>query len=84
MHVSTGIILERFPDNLVKKQVPSPGPCFSASLRLPHGMSGAPIFDDEGVYAHGVVSTGWNWAPMRSRWGLAQCWRPLWECLSDH
>jgi hypothetical protein len=60
MHVSSGIILERFPDNLVKKHVPSPGPCFSAALRLPHGMSGSPIFDDEGVYVHGVVSTGWD------------------------
>jgi hypothetical protein len=60
MHVSSGLILERFPDNWVKKDVPSPGPCFSAALRLPHGMSGSPIFDDEGVYVHGVVSTGWD------------------------
>jgi hypothetical protein len=60
MHVSSGLILEHFPDNLVKKHVPSPGPCFSAALRLPHGMSGSPIFDDEGIYVHGVVSTGWD------------------------
>ena len=60
MHVSSGLILERFPDNWVKKDVPSPGPCFSATLQVPHGMSGSPIFDDEGVYVHGVVSTGWD------------------------
>ena len=60
MHVSSGAILERFPDNFVKRHVPSPGPCFSAALLLPHGMSGSPIFDDEGVYVHGVVSTGWD------------------------
>lgn len=60
MHVSSGLIRERFPDNWVEKDVPSPGPCFSAALRLPPGMSGSPIFDDEGVYVHGVVSTGWD------------------------
>ena len=36
MHVSSGLIRERFPDNWVKKDVPSPGPCFSAALRVPH------------------------------------------------
>jgi len=59
MHASTGEILERFPDNLTTRQVPTPGACFSASLRLPGGMSGSPIFDHEGVYVHGVVSRGW-------------------------
>lgn len=59
LHASSGLILERFPDNLTEKHVPTPGPCFSAALRLPGGMSGSPIFDDEGVYVHGVVSRGW-------------------------
>ena len=59
MHASTGEILERFPDNLTTREVPTPGACFSASLRLPGGMSGSPIFDHEGVYVHGVVSRGW-------------------------
>lgn len=59
LHVSTGAILERFPDNLTTKRVPTPGACFSASLKLPAGMSGSPIFDDERVYVHGVVSKGW-------------------------
>ena len=59
LHASTGTILERFPDNAVTKQVPTPGACFSASLQFPGGMSGSPIFDHEGIYVHGVVSRGW-------------------------
>lgn len=59
LHASTGVILERFPDNFTEPRVPTPGPCFSAQLRLPGGMSGSPIFDDEGIYVHGVVSKGW-------------------------
>jgi hypothetical protein len=59
LHASTGAILERFPDNLTERQVPTPGACFSAALQLPAGMSGSPIFDDEGIYVHGVVSIGW-------------------------
>lgn len=55
-HASRGEILERFPDNSTKREVRTPGACFSASLRLPGGMSGSPIFDDEGIYVHGVVS----------------------------
>lgn len=58
LHVATGRILERFPDNLTNQQVMTPGPCFSASLRLPPGMSGGPIFDDERIYVHGIVSSG--------------------------
>jgi hypothetical protein len=59
LHVSTGEILEHFPDNLSEKRVSTPGACFSASLQLPAGMSGSPIFDHEGIYVHGVVSKGW-------------------------
>lgn len=58
LYVATGQILERFPDNDINKQVRTPGPCFSASLKLPPGMSGSPIFDDERIYVHGVVSSG--------------------------
>lgn len=58
LHVSTGSILERFPDNATSREVRTPGACFSAELELPGGMSGSPIFDHEGVYVHGVVSSG--------------------------
>lgn len=60
LHVSKGTVLERFPDNAEKRQVPTPGACFSASMKLPAGMSGSPIFDDERIYVHGVVSKGWE------------------------
>lgn len=60
LHVSRGEIKERFPDNMETKQVPTPGACFSASFKLPGGMSGSPIFDDERIYVHGVVSKGWE------------------------
>src|SRR4029077_5469071 len=58
LHVSRGEILERFPDNAANRDVSTPGACFSASLKLPGGMSGSPIFDDERIYVHGVVSKG--------------------------
>lgn len=58
LHVSSGQILERFPNNAATREVPTPGACFSASLKLPPGMSGSPIFDDERIYVHGVVSRG--------------------------
>jgi hypothetical protein len=58
LHVSRGRVLERFPDNAVDRQASTPGACFSASLKLPGGMSGSPIFDDERIYVHGVVSKG--------------------------
>ena len=56
LHVSKGQILERFPDNGATRQVPTPGACFSTSANLASGMSGSPIFDDERIYVHGVVS----------------------------
>jgi len=58
LHVARGAILEQFPDNSRTRRASSPGACFSASLKLPPGMSGSPIFDDERIYVHGVVSKG--------------------------
>lgn len=60
LHLSLGVIEEHFPDNENTRQVPTPGACFSASMILPAGMSGSPIFDDERIYVHGVVSKGWE------------------------
>lgn len=60
LHVSTGPILERFPDNSATRAVPTPGACFAAEMILPPGMSGSPIFDDERIYVHGVASKGWE------------------------
>ena len=58
LHVSRGKILERFPNNGIDKEVSTPGPCFSASLKLPPGMSGSPILDEDKIYVHGVASKG--------------------------
>lgn len=58
LFASHGEILERFPDNIVTREASAPGPCFSAAMKLSAGMSGSPIFDDEGIYVHGVVSRG--------------------------
>jgi Trypsin-like peptidase domain len=60
LHGSVGKIIEFFPDNFTKRDVPTPGPCFSFSAKIPGGMSGGPIFDKEGAYVHGVVSKGWE------------------------
>jgi hypothetical protein len=60
LHGSTGKIIEFFPDNFETPVVPTPGPCFSFSAKIPAGMSGGPIFDREGIYVHGVISKGWE------------------------
>ena len=60
LHVSTGDIIVWFPDNLDKKTVPTPGPCFSFASKIPGGRSGGPIFDRERIYVHGVTSKGWE------------------------
>ena len=78
LHVSKGEVLERFPANSTAKQVPTPGACFATSAKLPAGMSGSPIFDDERIYVHGVVSRGWEFENGQTNLGygsmLAQCW----------
>lgn len=55
-----GKIIEFFPDNLTKREVSTPGPCFAFGARIPGGMSGGPIFNKERAYVHGVVSKGWE------------------------
>ena len=55
-HISRGEITEYYADNFRTKAVSTPGPCFAFSAKIPGGMSGGPIFDREGIYAHGVVS----------------------------
>lgn len=60
LHVASGYVLEHFPNNLSERVVRTPGACFAAALKLPGGMSGSPVFDDEHMYVHGVVSSGWE------------------------
>ena len=77
-HVSIGKVLQRFPDNTEERQVSTPGACFSTSAKLPAGMSGSPIFDDERIYVHGVVSKSWDFERGQTNLGygsmLAPCW----------
>lgn len=58
LHVSKGKITHRFPNNIKDKSASTPGPCFQTNGIYPGGMSGSPIFDEEGIYVHGVVSKG--------------------------
>jgi hypothetical protein len=77
LHGSVGKILERFPDNLDKKDVSTPGPCFSFEAKIPGGMSGGPIFDREGIYVHGVVSKGWEDEAGPTRFSFGSMLAPL-------
>jgi hypothetical protein len=77
LNESSGVIIEYFPDNLTERQVPTPGPCFSAELKLPGGMSGSPIFDHDGIYVHGVVSKGWVDEHGIAKFGFGSMLAPL-------
>ena len=76
LHGSVGKIIEFFPDNLTKRDVSTPGPCFSFGARIPGGMSGGPIFDKEGAYVHGVVSKGWENEDGPENFGFGSMLRP--------
>lgn len=60
LYVSVGKTLNAFPDNHQHKEVPTPGPCFDFSARVPGKMSGSPIFDGNGVVVRGVVSRSFS------------------------
>jgi trypsin-like peptidase len=73
LHASRGTVLDHYADNLSSLSAPTPGACFTASLLLPSGMSGSPIFDDEGIYVHGVVSRAAEGEPFGYGTMLAEC-----------
>lgn len=58
--LSFGEILDTFPENHTKKEVPTPGPCFDFNARIPGKMSGGPIFGAEGAVVRGVVSRSFS------------------------
>jgi hypothetical protein len=60
LHVSVGKIIRTFPQNHVKKEVSTPGPCFDFNARIPGKMSGAPIFGARGAVIRGVVSRSFS------------------------
>lgn len=59
-YLTRGNVTNRLPNNHIDKQVLSPGPCFQLAAKVPSGMSGSPVFDAEGIYVHGLASTGWQ------------------------
>ena len=58
--LSFGEVLDTFPENHTKKEVPTPGPCFDFNARIPGKMSGGPIFGAEGAVVRGVVSRSFS------------------------
>lgn len=60
LYVSIGEVMEVFPDNHIKKHVPTPGPCFDFQARVPGKMSGGPIFGANGLVVRGVVSRSFS------------------------
>jgi len=49
-----------FPENHLNKDVPTPGPCFDFSARIPGKMSGGPVFGAEGAVVRGVISRSFS------------------------
>ncbi len=72
LYVSFGEITELYPDNHIKKDVPTPGPSFDFQARIPGKMSGAPIFGAQGAIIRGVVS-----AASRTKNTLLAAWSAL-------
>lgn len=76
LHVARGVIEDRFHDNAIERRSLVPGPCFSVLAKYPAGMSGSPIFDDEGIYVHGVVSSGGKDADGLEKYGIGSMLAP--------
>lgn len=58
--VSVGPAAQSYPENHLRKEVPTPGPCFDYMAKVPGKMSGAPIFGGDGVVVRGVVSRSFS------------------------
>lgn len=60
LYVSVGKVAEVFPENHVRKDVPTPGPCVDFRAHIPGKMSGAPIFGGDGAVVRGAVSRSFS------------------------
>lgn len=58
--VSVGEIVNVYPENLLKREVPAPGPCFDFRAQIPGKMSGGPILGGDGAVVRGVVSRSFS------------------------
>lgn len=54
--VSFGEVTELYPDNHIKRDVPTPGPSLDFQARIPGKMGGVPIFGVQGAIIRGVVT----------------------------
>jgi Trypsin-like peptidase domain len=60
LYVSIGEVAAVFPENHLKKDVPTPGPCFDFRAKIPGKMSGGPILGADGAVTRGVVSRSFS------------------------
>jgi hypothetical protein len=60
LYVSVGEVMDLFPDNHHRKDVPTPGPCFDFRAKLPGKMSGGPILGGDGAVVRGVISRSFS------------------------
>jgi hypothetical protein len=60
LYVSIGEAMQIFPENHLRKDVSTPGPCFDFKAKIPGKMSGAPIFGAGGAVIRGVVSRSFS------------------------
>jgi hypothetical protein len=58
--VSVGEVMSVYPQNLLRKEVPAPGPCFDFRAKIPGKMSGGPIMGADGAVVRGVVSRSFS------------------------
>lgn len=62
LYVSVGPVKSNFPENHLRKDVPTPGPCFDFLAKVPGKMSGGPIMGADGGVVRGVVSRSFSGA----------------------
>lgn len=60
LYVSVGEVMDVFPDNHQRRDVPTPGPCFDFRAKIPGKMSGGPIFGGDGAVVRGVISSSFS------------------------
>ena len=60
LYVSIGEAMDVFPENHLRKDVPTPGPCFDFKAKVPGKMSGGPILGGDGAVVRGVVSRSFS------------------------
>jgi hypothetical protein len=60
LYVPVGEVMDLFPDNHQRKDVPTPGPCFDFRAKVPGKMSGGPILGGDGAVVRGVVSRSFS------------------------